>query len=96
MILHLASQRGEFNDDDDDDNVINVVLRNSPFYALAFGLVMTTKMKMALLTIRVISKDLNYLLLPVFFALPLFHLPWTANVNSANATRNGRQAPFLR
>lgn len=95
MILHLASQRGEFNDDDD-DNVINLVLRNSPINPLAFGLVMTTKMKMVLLTIRVISKVLNYLLLPVFFALPLFHLPWTANVNSANATRNGRQAPFLR
>ena len=90
MILHLASQRG------DDDNVINLVLRNSPFNPLAFGLVMTTKMEMVLLTIRVIFKVLNYLLLPVFFALPLFHLPWTANVNSANATRNGRQAPFLR
>lgn len=52
MILHLALQRGEFNDDDD-DNVIDLVLRNSPINPLAFGLIITTKMKMVLLTIRV-------------------------------------------
>lgn len=96
MILHLASQKGELNVDDDDDDVINLVLRNPPFSPLAFGLAMTTKIKKVPFDNPLLSKVPNYLLLPVFFALPLFHLPWTANVNSANATRNGRQAPFLR
>lgn len=44
MILHLASQKGEF----DDDDVIKIVLRNPPFRPLAFGQTMTTKMKMVL------------------------------------------------